>query len=65
MTTDAERDARFNTALYLYRSDMTPRERNDLRRAAGTLAPISMILGHGQSRASRFLWWLFNVEYVR
>jgi hypothetical protein len=64
-TDDVERDARFARAVSLYQSDMTRQELNSLRRSAGTLAPISRWLGDGQSRISRFLWWLFDVNYVR
>lgn len=58
------RDVRFAAALSRYSDDMSRAELNALRRSAGTLAPISRLLGEGSSRLSRFMWRLFNVEYL-
>jgi hypothetical protein len=65
-STDWERrDARFAAALAFYSPTMTRSELNSLRRSAGTLSPVSRLLGDGVSKASRFLWRLFDVEYIR
>lgn len=65
MTTNEIRDARLNAAILAYDPSMSRAELNRLCRSAGTLSPLSAWLGDGETRMSRLLWWLFNVEYVR
>jgi hypothetical protein len=66
---DAARDVRLHAATKtatfaeLYSADRATI--HELRRAAGTLRPITRFLGDGRSRWSRFLWWAVDAEYTR